>query len=286
MASAKPRAILEVAYEEAAQAYLRSLPPEHFMEATPQATQRKITWDSLDLLHARRPEVKVFNELLVQYPLPGQRQLGQVVPDNMVVLSDEPIQATTSFNMPLEPARPFWMLEYVSKHSKRKDYEDSFNKYERDLKVPYYLVFYPDVQELTLYRHTGRKYQAVPPNDQGHHPLPKLDLEVGLLDGWVRFWYQGQLLPLPPDLQRDLDEVRRQLKKEKRQKAKEKRRADEEKRRADEEKRRADEEKRRAEELIRRVASEAAARQAAERELAQLRADIAKRHSRVTDEAE
>src|SRR5262249_44214572 len=74
MSPAKPRALLEIAYEEAAQAYLRSLPPEHFMEATAQATQRKITLESLDVLRVHRPDVQVFNELLVQYPLPGQRK--------------------------------------------------------------------------------------------------------------------------------------------------------------------------------------------------------------------
>ena len=34
-----PRALQAIAYEEEAQAYLKSLPPEHFMEATAQATQ-------------------------------------------------------------------------------------------------------------------------------------------------------------------------------------------------------------------------------------------------------
>ena len=38
------------------------------MEATPQATRRKITLESFDLLHAHRPDVQLFNELLVQYP--------------------------------------------------------------------------------------------------------------------------------------------------------------------------------------------------------------------------
>ncbi len=219
MASVKPRALIEIAYEEAAQAYLRSLPLEHFMEATAQATQRKITLESLDLLKARRPDVQVFNELLVQYPRPRQRHPGQVVPDNMVVVSDAPVRAETSYNLPLEAARPFWVMEYVSKHNKRKDYEDSFNKYERDLKVPYYLIFYPDNQELTLYRHNGRKYVSVKPNNEGRYPIPELDLEIGLLGGWVRYWHKGKLLPLPADLQRDLDEARG--------------RADEEKRRAD-----------------------------------------------------
>src|SRR5262249_35835645 len=119
-----PRAIQAIAYEEAAQAYLHSLPPEHFMEVTAQATQRKITLESLDLVLARRPDVHVFNELLVQYPVRGRRKLGQVVPDNMVVLTTERIRAGTSYNVPLEPARPFCVMEYVSTGNKRKDYED------------------------------------------------------------------------------------------------------------------------------------------------------------------
>jgi Uma2 family endonuclease len=206
-----PRALQEIAYEQEAQAYLRSLPREHFMEATPQATQRAITLASLALVKARRPDIQVFNELLVQYPLRGRRKPGQVVPDNMVVLTTEPIRAESSYNVPLEPARPFWVLECVSKGSRRKDYEDSFRKYECELKVLYYLVFYPDAGELTLYRHNKRKYVTVKPNEHGRYAIPELDLEVDLLDGWMRFWYQDELLPLPADLQRDLDAARQQL---------------------------------------------------------------------------
>jgi Uma2 family endonuclease len=243
-----PRALQEIAYEREAQAYLRSLPPEHFMEASAQGTQRAITLASLALVKARRPDFHVFNELLVQYPVRGQRKPGQVVPDNMVVHTTEPIRAGNSYNVPLEPAPPFWVMEYVSKGNERKDYEDSFHKYERDLKVPYYLIFYPDTQDLTLYRHNKRKYVTVKPNAQGRYPIPELDLEVALLDGWVRFWYQGELLPLPDELQRELDAARQQL-------AETTRRADEEKRRADEEKRRADELQRRLEAVERELAA-------------------------------
>src|SRR5262245_52757699 len=83
MATSKPRALIAVTYEAAAQDYLRGLSPEHFMEATAQGRQREITLESLALVTARRPDVHLFNELLVQYPLPGQRKPGQVVPDNM-----------------------------------------------------------------------------------------------------------------------------------------------------------------------------------------------------------
>jgi Uma2 family endonuclease len=239
---------LEIRYYEAAQEYLRSLPLEHFMEATPQATQRKITLESLDLVHARRPEVQLFNELLVQYPRPRQKKPGQVVPDNMVVVHAEPIKAEGSYDVPLQPAPPFWVLEYVSKNNQRKDYDDNMYKYEHELKVPYYLIFFPDQQELTLYRHTGKRYVSVRPNNHGRYALRELELSVALLDGWVRYWYQGELLPLPADLQRALDETRKQL-------AEATRRAEQEARRAEQEAHRAD---------------------AAEREVERLRAQLEK----------
>jgi Uma2 family endonuclease len=252
MSADLPPLLQRIAYEEAAQAYLHSLPPEHFMEATPQGTQRKIVLESLDLLHARRPDVRVFNELLVQYPKRGRRKLGQVVPDNMVVVTTERIRAVGSYNVPLEPAAPFWVLEYVSPSNKRKDYEDSFRKYERDLKVPYFLLFYPDTQDLSLYKHNGRRYVSVKPNEQGRYAIPELDVEVELIDGWVRLRYQGELLPLPAELQRELDAACQQLA--------------EATRRAEAETRRADREKQHADELQQRLA-------AAERALAELRGE-------------
>ncbi len=207
-----PDTRLKLIYANAEQRYLRSLPPEHFMEATPQATQRKVTLESFDLIHALRPEVQVFNELLVQYPRPGdEHHPGQVVPDYMVLVHPEPIQAVGSFNLPLQPVGPFMTLEYVSKYSVRKDYEINLEKYERDLRVPYYLLFYPDNQEFTLFRLAGGKYVTATPNAVGRLEVPELELEAALLDGWVRFWFRGELLPLPGDLLRQLTDVKRQL---------------------------------------------------------------------------
>jgi Uma2 family endonuclease len=204
---------MKLIYDFAADRYLRSLPPEHFMEVTPQATQRKITVESFDLIHEARPDVQCFNELLVQYPKAGEDpdKPGQVVPDNMVVVHREPIKALTNFATLLQPAGPFLVMEYVSKHSKRKDYEVSYEKYEKELKVPYYLAFYPDADELTLFQLRDGKYQAVHPNAAGRYAIPELELEVALLDGWMRYWFRGQLLPLPGDLLRQLNAVRMQL---------------------------------------------------------------------------
>jgi len=206
------------------------------MEATPQGTQREVSLESLALVKAQRSDVHVFNELLVQYPFGRVGKIHQVVPDNMIVRYDGVIEAEGSYDVPFQPKGPFMTMEYVSKSSKRKDYEDSFHKYERELKVPYYLTFYPDNQELTLYRHNGRKYVTVKPNEHGRFAVPELDLEVKIEDGWVRFWYKGNLLPLPAELLRELNQVKQLLEQQTH-------RADDEERRANDEKRRADDEK-------------------------------------------
>jgi Uma2 family endonuclease len=211
MPTKTPRMSLRAQYEEAAQEYLRKLPLEHFMESTPQATQREITLESLALVRARRSDFQVFNELLVQYTLPKRKRLGQVVPDNMVVIHAEPIDAVGSFDVPLQPVGPYWVLEYVSKSNRRKDYKDNMRKYEHELKVPYYLLFEPDKQTMTLYRHDDERYVKVTPDANGRCGIDELDMEVGLLDGWVRFWFGGKLLPLPGEMQHDLQEMQRKL---------------------------------------------------------------------------
>lgn len=209
----RPRVFIEMEYDEAAEKYLRSLTLENFMEAPEQATQREITLESFALVKAKRQDVHVFNELLIQYPNPNRRKRRkqQVVPDNMIVLHDGPLKTGRSYNLPLVPCGPFWVMEYVSQSNKRKDYDESMIKYEHELKVPYYLLFVPDEQELTLYRHNGTRYVTAMPSKQGRYAVPELEMELGLVDGWVRYWFKGQLLPLPADLQRDLDEARRQL---------------------------------------------------------------------------
>jgi|SRR5579884_389625 len=264
MKADKPLSDLREEYEEAARKYMASLPLEHFVESTPQATQRKITVESFDLVHVRRPDVQCFNELLIQYPR-GKKRKARVVPDNMVVVHPEPIEALSSFSTPFQPVGPFLVLEYVTPSNMRKDYEDNFVKYERDLKVPYYLLFYPDNQELTLYRHNGERYVTVTPGESGRYGIPELELEVAILDGWVRYWVRGALLPLPADLQHEVDDLRRQT-------VEANRRADEEARRAAEEGRRAEEQASRAEEANRRAEEERQARLAAEKENARLRA--------------
>jgi Uma2 family endonuclease len=207
MSTGISRSELARLYEESAQAYLRSLPLEHFRESTPQATQREITLESLAIVRARRPEVQVFNELLIQYPVAGQSDLGKVVPDNMIVVCEEPLGELSNYALPLQRVGPLCVMAYVSRSNRRKDYEDNLVRYERDLKVPYYLLFTPDIQEMILYHYHHDHYRTVLPNEQGRYAIPELELEVAILQRWLRFWFRGELLPLPGDLLRLLDDA-------------------------------------------------------------------------------
>jgi Uma2 family endonuclease len=189
-------------YDRLAWEYYQTLPLEHFMEATPHATQREIAVASLALLKTRRKDVQYFNELLVQYVYEGN--LRRVVPDNMVVIGGRDIPSRSSYAVELEPAPPFMMLEYVSPSNEGKDYEDSFRKYERELETPYCLFFHPQRRDLQVFRHEQGRYVQMEPNVHGRIAIPELDLEVGLRDGWARFWHRGALLEIPDELDRRL----------------------------------------------------------------------------------
>jgi len=196
------RRLLEITYNWAADDYLRSLPLEHFMESTDQSTQRKITLESLDLVCAERPDFQVFSELLIQYLLPHSTRSRpeRVVPDNMVIVWPEPIDKLKAFHLELQPVGPTLVMEYVSESNKRKDYEDNFARYRDHLHVPYYLLFEPDAQKLKVLHLEEGKYEPVAANAAGRLAIPELELEVALLDGWVRYWHRGTLLALPGEL--------------------------------------------------------------------------------------
>jgi hypothetical protein len=210
MGRARPRHETQADYERTAREYCASLPLEHFMEGTDQAFQRLITLMAFEQIHTLWPDFQPFNELLVQYDHGRPKQRRQVVPDNVVVVHAEALDARGSYDLPLQPARPFFVLEYVSPNNKRKDYEDSYDKYEKELKVAYFLRFYPEAQELSLFRHSGRRYVSVTPDERGRYAIPELQLELALVDGWVRYWFRGELLEMPSRIRQERDEARRE----------------------------------------------------------------------------
>ena len=175
MATTLPRALIEIKYEKAAQDDSRNGRWSTSWKLRPKPLSA-ITLESMDLLKKRRPDVQTFNELLVQYPLPRQQKLGQVVPDNMVVLSEKPVRALRGASTCRSSNRcPFWVMEYVSKKNVRKDYEDNFIKYERALKVPYDVLLsgHTGVDALPAYRQKIRLSEATRGGDDSWNSILK-----------------------------------------------------------------------------------------------------------------
>jgi Uma2 family endonuclease len=215
-------------FEAAALKAMREQAVDDVMESWNHARQRAITVSAAPLIARRVRKFSMFNEMLVQYLVRGDETIHQVVPDNMIVLSEGPFDELASFNVPYQPVGPFMVMEYVSTSSERKDYDTNLTRYERHLKVPYYLLFNPEAQELILYRHNGRRYVSTPPYDAGLYPVPELEMHVGIIDDWVRYWHRGTLLPLPDELEAMLEAERGERADAERAARSEKRRADRE----------------------------------------------------------
>ena len=199
-------------YDQFADEFLAQLPLEHFAQTTEEAYQQFVTNSSLGLIRAVWPDFQVFSELLIQYPKAGQeprpgrkrRTPQRVVPDNMVVIWPEPLTGLKAFHTPLQPVLPTMVMEYVSTGNKRKDYDDNFRRYRDDLRVPYYLLFEPGDESLKVFHFEDGRYEPVAPDEHGRRAIPDLEMEVGLIDGWVRYWHRGTLLALPGELMNQL----------------------------------------------------------------------------------
>lgn len=195
---------LEAYYFDAAKAYAETLCRYRLAKWVSQSRQQVMTVQSFAHLRAMRPDVQMYSELLVQDPVGGDvREIGRVVPDCMVVLQHETPTHMLSFDYPFQNERPTMVFEFICPANPRKDYDDNFRRYERDLGVPYYPRSEPETATLTLFRlGPGRKYERAAPNGAGRFEVPELDLEAAVVDGWVRYWYRGKQLLLPAELKR------------------------------------------------------------------------------------
>jgi len=103
--------------------------------------------------------------------------------------------------------------------------------YEQMIRAPYYAIFVPDTQELSVHHLVGGTYQRQEPNDRGRYFIPPLGVELGLWTGpfqnntgtWLRwFTVDGRPLPTADErarMERDRAEQERQRAEQERQRA-------------------------------------------------------------------
>lgn len=180
--------------DESAREYYRSLPVEDTIDTVPQANARRALLSSFRVIKAKRPDLHYFNELLIEYRT-ADGSPGRVVPNNFVTVHPEPIKAGNSFDLSEQPTRPLLALEYVTEY-RRPEFKQNRAKYERDLRIPYYLRVYPHDGRIAMYSLRDDRYTAAQLNAEGRFAVPELESEFGVVDGAVRVWFRGELVPL------------------------------------------------------------------------------------------
>lgn len=189
--------VSEEEFDRAEQEFFRAETLEDMSESEWSFIQRLITVEAFNLLKLWHfPSLYFCGEMLVMERVAGR--MVRVVPDNFVSL-DGPGNVKSSYRLNAS-RRLFWVLEYVSESTPNKDYKESFQKYEKQLRVPYCTMFEPISKDLQMHHHNGVTYDQMQPDALGRYFIPELELKVGLQNGWLRFWHREELLPSPQEL--------------------------------------------------------------------------------------
>jgi hypothetical protein len=185
---------LERVYDYAASAYWYVQRHCHDEIGVRRAEQRDITRWSFEVVRGARPDVQPVTNLLIQFPPEEKGVPERVCPDNAVFVHDEPLALRReSYDIPFRPVGPFLVCEYHEKKP-RHDERDLYAQ----LQVPYFLYLEGDALALFAFLNDG--YAAVAKSAHGRFAIPELELEVALHDGWVRYWFRGELVPLPGEV--------------------------------------------------------------------------------------
>ena len=178
---------------------------------------------------------------------------------------------------------PDVIVELLSPKTAKKDRTTKRDLYARVFRTAEYFLCDPNRKTLEGLRLAGQFYQPIPPDENGQLWSEQLGVSLGFWHGvvegskndWVRLFHSdGSLVPTPEEQTEAADQ--RAEAADQRAEA-ERQRAEEERQRAEEERQRAAEERQKAEEERQRAAEERQRADAAEAELARLRALLKER---------
>jgi Uma2 family endonuclease len=171
-----------------------------------------------------------------------------------------------------ETVSPFLVVELLSPGTEDEDLGQTlrivdqpptkWEVYERILRVPYYVVFDRDVNQLRLFKLSGITYEEIA-IQQARFWLPEIELGLGVWDGvyqgtrgrWLR-WYTAEQSWVPTPREQAEQEAQR-AEQEAQRAEQEAQRAEQEAQRAEQEAQRAEQEAQRAEQEAQRAEQEA-----------------------------
>ena len=259
-------------------------PVEDSVTQSQRHTERIMDWHGALRDWCRRQGLgEVFSDLPLFYQR-GQRN-KMLSPDLMVALRAERLEERTSYKLWEQPM-PKFALESLLNSTWRGDVGAKKRLY-RGIGVHEYWLFAAAGKRIKerlrgyrLRQGAGSRghgtYRLVPENRQGRRESEVLRLELCVLEGELRFYdpSSGEFLLTVCESQIAAREDRRCADEQEQRANAARQRADEQQQRADEQEQRANAERQRADEQQQRAAHERAARQAAERRIAALEAQL------------
>ncbi|MGF1567617.1 MAG: Uma2 family endonuclease [Nodosilinea sp.] len=113
---------------------------------------------------------------------------------------------------------PNVVIELLSSSTARVDKGAKKALYQDVWRLPEYYWFHPETLEFAGFHLVDGHYEAIAPTQQGHLPSEQLGLQLGIHDRQLRwFTAQGELIPLPEEMERQRAEQAQQQAEQERQ---------------------------------------------------------------------
>ncbi|NJM47567.1 MAG: Uma2 family endonuclease [Alkalinema sp. RU_4_3] len=159
-----------------------------------------------------RDNFYVSGNLTVYYSVAQTKKRDFRGPDVFIVLDAEKHDRRSWTIWEEDGKYPNVVIELLSDSTAVVDRTTKKQLYQNIWRLPEYYWFDPESLEFEGFRLSNGKYKAIVPNAEGRLRSVELDLELGIHDRQLRwFAIDGQMIPLPEEIERQAKEQAEQM---------------------------------------------------------------------------
>lgn len=165
-----------------------------------------------------RPDFYISGNLTVYYNEQQIKKRDFLGPDIFIVLGVEKRDRRSWAIWEEGGKYPNVVIELLSNSTANVDRGTKKDLYQDVWRVPEYYWFHPETMEFAGFRLVGGTYVPITPSDSGRLQSEQLGLELGIYDRQLRwFTAEGDLIPLPEEVERQRAEQEQQRANQERQ---------------------------------------------------------------------
>lgn len=175
-----------------------------------------------------RQDFYISGNLTVYYNIQQLKSRDFRGPDVFVVLGTEKKDRRSWAIWDEGGKYPNVVIELLSSSTARVDKGAKKTLYQDVWRLPEYYWFHPETLEFAGFRLVNGRYEAIALTAQGHLPSQQLGLQLGIHERQLRwFTAEGDLIPLPEEVERQRAEQEHQRAEQEHQRAEQERQAKE-----------------------------------------------------------